>query len=163
MTNNMTTKALFRRARLEEVEILGDMTLEGVKYWGHDREFPELIEEFRLNNLPTVDYIHDSPVYVMEEHGRPIGYFGLIIKAEEGYAELEHLFLDTRYIGKGYGRRLWQQALVEARKSGCGRMRIVSDPGALGFYEAMGAVLEKAVELQPGFALGVYWYDLTAV
>lgn len=39
-------------------------------------------------------------------------------------------------------------------------MLIMSDPGAMGFYEAMGAEFEKTVEVVPGFSLGVFWYQL---
>lgn len=159
----MPEKAQFRRAIPEETDLLRDMTLEGVKYWGHHLTHPQLIEEFGRNELPTADYIRNSPVYVMEERERPIGFFGLTLKEDEQYVDLHYLFLDTSYIGQGYGKKLWQEALLRAGQYGFDRLRILSDPGALGFYEAMGAVLEKDVELRPGFALGLYWYDLAAV
>ena len=41
------------------------------------------------------------------------------------------------------------------------RMLIMADPSAVGFYQAMGATLERHQEIAPGFPLGVYWYELT--
>jgi len=38
----------------------------------------------------------------------------------------------------------------------------MSDPGAVGFYRAMGAEYERDVEISPGFRLGVFWYQLRA-
>jgi len=37
----------------------------------------------------------------------------------------------------------------------------MADPGAVGFYQAMGAILERHQEMAPGFSVGVYWYNLT--
>ena len=63
-------------------------------------------------------------------------------------------------IGHGYRRRLWNHA-VESAASMSERMLIMADPGSVGFYEAMGASLERHQEMAPGFSVGVYWYDLT--
>jgi hypothetical protein len=71
------------------------------------------------------------------------------------------MFLEPDLIGRGYGRRLWSESLAVASGSH-DRMLIMSDPGARGFYEAMGAVLEEEVAVAPDFSLGRYWYDLDA-
>jgi hypothetical protein len=39
-------------------------------------------------------------------------------------------------------------------------MYIEADPGAVGFYKAMGAMREGGHEPVDGFVLGRYWYDL---
>lgn len=156
--NEMEKKLLFRRARADEANALGEMTIAGVSYWGTDEEFPELVEDLRKNGLPTPDYIKESPVYVLEKEGQLIGFYGL--EDREGYIEMRYLFLDTDYIGKGYGKKLWEHAVKEAKKSKFDRMRILSDPNSGDFYAAMGAKQEGEHVVKPGFVIGIFWFDL---
>lgn len=100
----MTEKLLFRRARPVEAETLGNMTIAGLSYWGHDKNFPDLMEDFRQNDLPSQEYIEASPVFVAEEDGKVVGYYGLY--NHEDFVDLRFLFLDIDYIGKGYGKVL---------------------------------------------------------
>ena len=137
------------------------MTLDGLKYWGHDKAFPELIEEFRRNELPTPEYVRASPVYVLVEEGRLVGFFGLHLHEEDDFVDLRYMFLDTAYIGRGLGRKLWEAAVQRARRTEIDTMRIVSDPMAVGFYEAMGARRGGEIDVRPGFVLTVFWLDLT--
>ncbi len=69
------------------------------------------------------------------------------------------MFQRVDLIGHGYGRRMWEHC-VTAASAQADRMLTMSDPGAIGFYEAMGAKLEKMQEVAPGFSLGVYWLEL---
>lgn len=153
----MVESVVFRRARGDEADVLGDLTIGGVSYWGHDVNFPELVEDLRNNDLPTAEYIEESPVYVLEEGGERIGFYGLEDRGE--HVELRYMFLGTDHIGKGHGRRLWNHAVAQAEEIGT-KMRILSDPGAIGFYTAMGARMEGEQEVKPGFALGIFWYEL---
>ncbi|MGD2079340.1 MAG: GNAT family N-acetyltransferase [Chloroflexota bacterium] len=156
----MTNSLHFRRARPEEAPLLAEMTMQGLYHWGYEEKFPGLMEEFRQENLPTASYIEQSPVYCLVEGGRLTGYYGLVVNEEDQFVDLRYFFLDTAVIGRGYGRRLWLDVLARARELGFDRLRIVSDPAAVGFYQAMGASLEREHVVQPGFALGIMWYDL---
>ena len=92
---------VFRRARGDEADVLGDLTIRGVSYWGHDVNFPELVEDLRNNDLPTAEYIEESPVYVLEEGGERIGFYGLEDRGE--HVELRYMFLGTDHIGRDMG------------------------------------------------------------
>ena len=154
----MNKNLLFRRARADEAKDLGEMTITGVSYWGTDVEFPELVEDLRQNGLPTPDYIMESPVFVLEKDEQMIGFYGL--EDHEDYIEMRYLFLDTAYIGKGYGKKLWLHAVKEAKKTKFDRMRILSDPNSGDFYTAMGAKQESEHVVKSGFVLGIFWFDL---
>lgn len=151
----------FRQARPDEALELSRLTLDGLRYWGHDTAFPELIEEFRQNELPTAEYIRTSPVYVLLDEGRLVGFYGLYLHEEDDFVDLRYMFLDTAYIGRGLGRKLWQEAVQTARSMEISTMRIVSDPMAVGFYAAMGAERGGEIAVRPGFVLTVFWFDLT--
>jgi GNAT superfamily N-acetyltransferase len=49
------------------------------------------------------------------------------------------MWVQPEWIGTGVGRRLWQHAMTTAGNAGFVTLRIGADPGAEGFYRAMGA------------------------
>lgn len=147
---------MFRRARADERDLLDEMTLAGVRYWGHDENHPEAYAGLAalLEKEPGPE---NHPVYVLEEDGEVAGFFELRDRGD--HVELLRMFLRPELIGKGYGRRLWEEATAVAAESH-ERMLIMSDPKATSFYEAMGAILEEEHTVAPGFTLGKYWYEL---
>jgi GNAT superfamily N-acetyltransferase len=149
----------FRPADPSEAATLGDMVMAGVSHWGHDVNFPAAVEGLRANGLPTPDYVAESPVFVLEDDSGLVGFYGL--RLTDDFVDLVYMFLHVGRIGAGHGRRLWNHAVVEAAKHGS-RLRILSDPGAVGFYAAMGATPQKEVEVSRGFRLTLFWYNLDA-
>lgn len=55
--------------------------------------------------------------------------------------ELDHLFIDPAMLRQGIGSALFDHALHLTRSRGLQRMTMISDPHAVGFYEAKGAVV----------------------
>ena len=149
---------MFRRATAEDRTLLDEMSLAGVRYWGHHENHPEayagLVAQLEQEFGPE-----NHPVYILEENGEVVGFFELRDRGD--HIELVRMFLVPHLIGAGYGRRLWDEAVAIAARTH-DRMLIMSDPGATGFYEAMGATLETEVTVAPGFALGKYWFQLPA-
>lgn len=146
----------FRRATVDDRGLLNELTLEGVRYWGHDIEFPDVFAGLSAT-LAADDGPQDHLVFVLEEAGETIAFYDLRDRGD--HIELVRMFMKPELIGKGYGRKLWEHSVTAAAASH-DRMLIMSDPKAMGFYSAMGATLEKTVEVAPGFNLGVYWYEL---
>lgn len=148
----------FRRATAEDTDVLNDMTLAGIRHWGHDVTFPDAYAAL-ASDLPTPSDTAANPVFVLEEDGVPIAFHDLRDRGD--HVELYRMFQVPGLIGTGIGRLLWDHAVAQARELG-DRLLIMSDPEAEGFYAAMGATLERRVEVSPGFRLGVYWFDLGA-
>lgn len=148
---------MFRRAQADERELLDEMTLAGVRHWGHHESHPDAYQGL-VASLEAESGPENHQVFVLEEAGVVVGFFELRDRGD--HIELVRMFLQPDQIGKGHGRRLWAESVVVASQSHS-RMLIMSDPEAKGFYEAMGAVLEEEVAVAPGFVLGRYWYDLT--
>ena len=150
---------LRRLSELEKSEIwdlLDEMTLAGVRHWGHHLNHPEayagLTQMLRAQDGPEH---HD--VFVVEEDGDVVAFYEL--RDRGNHVELLRMFMKTELIGQGYGRLLWEHAVTRAAETH-DRMLIMSDPAAVGFYAAMGAALEQQQEVAPGFSLGKFWYDL---
>lgn len=147
----------FRRARADDREFLDEITLAGIRYWGHDQKHPEAYQGL-AKSLPEWPGPENHPVFVLEDNGEVIGFYELRDRAD--HVELLRMFLRTEVIGQGYGRVLWDHAVEQAGRINH-RMLIKSDPDSIGFYSAMGARLEERQEVAPGFSLGIFWYDLT--
>lgn len=147
----------FRRATGADRRVLDEMTLAGVRFWGHHVEHPEAYEGL-VAELAADDDPAAHRVLVWEDAQGIAGFIDL--RDRDDHVELLRMFLRTDLIGSGHGRVLWNRAVEEA-SSMADRMLIMSDPRAAGFYEAMGARAERTVEPVPGFALTVFWHDLT--
>jgi GNAT superfamily N-acetyltransferase len=146
----------FRRATAQDTDLLNELTLAGVRHWGHHEHFPDAYADL-ASDLPSQDDTVTNPVFVLEEDGRVIAFYDLRPRGD--HVELLRMFQDPALVGTGIGRMLWEHAVAQARGL-ADRMLIMSDPEAVGFYQAMGATLEEHVEVSPGFHLGVCWYSL---
>ena len=150
-------KQEIRPARANDRALLDAMTLAGIRHWGHDESHPGVYREFE-SMVRGEEGPENHPVFVLEEDGAVVGFYELRDRGD--HIELLRMFLAVERIGRGYGRSLWIDAVATAAKSH-DQMVILSDPGARGFYEAMGASLDGEIEAAPGFVLGNYHYDLT--
>lgn len=148
-----------RPARPEEVDDLTALMLRSLAHWGHDVAFPDLVADLEEEHPVTADYLRRGEVWCLEDPGSTVlGFYG--IEPREDDVDLTYMFLEPGAIGRGLGRGLWAHAVERARTMDRSRMRILSDPEAVDFYAAMGARLERRVEVADGFALGLMWVDL---
>ncbi len=61
-------------------------------------------------------------------------------------ASLEYFYIAPEYIGKGYGKLLWNHLIKDCRSRGIKEFSLVTSPQAREFYIGMGAVLCGEVE-----------------
>jgi GNAT superfamily N-acetyltransferase len=121
------------RATPEQAQELTRIAFAAKRYWG----YPEIwIESWRGALTIPPEFIRDNEVYVLREHSQTIGFHGLVVNNSQMI--LEHLWLLPNYIGKGFGRALFQHAVTRARTLGSATMQAEADPNAAGFYERMG-------------------------
>ena len=150
-------KLVFRRGEAEDREVLDEMTLAGIRHWGHDVHHQEAYQGL-VQMLSSQDGPEAHTVFVLEDDAEVVAFYEL--QDREGHVELVRMFMRPDLIGHGFGRKLWNHAVNVAAENH-NRMLIMSDPSAIGFYTAMGATLERQEEVAPGFLLGVFWYNLT--
>jgi GNAT superfamily N-acetyltransferase len=143
---------LIRHALPGEAAALTDLALRSKAHWGYDEEF---LESCRADLTLAPGYIAASPVFVLEEDGARAGFYGLLGSLPA--ARLEYLFVEPAWIGRGFGERLWRHAVETATAAGFTELEIESDPGAEGFYLAMGArrIGEAASLARPGRKLPI--------
>lgn len=123
-----------RRCRGREATELTRISRAAKGHWGYPEEWLRLWEE-DLTFQPG--YIRANPVYKAVLEGIAAGVYGLSNLASR--PELEHLWVDPPWLGRGIGRRLLQHARRTAWRLGIPSLRISSDPHAEGFYLKMGA------------------------
>ena len=145
-----------RRAIPAEAPVLNELTGRSVLSWGYEPEFlnwePEAI-------TVTSEFIASSPVFVLEDAGRIVGYYGLLGDPPE--ITLDKLFVEPDRIGTGCGKQLWQHAVATAREMGASLLTLASDPNAAPFYAAMGAVwVREEPTSRPGWALQIFRFRL---
>jgi len=129
-----TARTRIRPASVGEARLLSDLALRSKAHWGYDADF---LEACRAELTVSEDYIAGAPVFVLEEDGRVVGFYGLREQGSE--LELLHLFVEPAAIGGGHGKRLWEHAVETAARLGFRQITIESDPYAEAFYLAMGA------------------------
>ena len=137
---------VFRRARAEDAAVLTDIALAGKQFWGYPAEWIAL---WRHDLEVVPHYIRNEPVQVAEMKGEIIGFVGLSTADDDRY--LEHMWLRPDFIGRGFGRVLFGEAVRLAREEGVRELRINADPNAAPFYLKMGAVrIGQEVYFLPG-------------
>jgi GNAT superfamily N-acetyltransferase len=146
-----------RAASAGEAGLLSDLALRSKAHWGYDADF---LEKCRAELTVPEDYITSAPVFVLEEGGRVVGFYGL--RGQGAVLELLYLFVEPEAIGGGRGRLLWAHAVETAARLGFRKITIESDPYAEAFYLAMGAcrVGEVVSSLRPGRTLPLLEFSL---
>ena len=117
-----------RRARPAEASELSALALRSKAYWGYDAE--------RVSAWAADLRYEGKDVHVVDADGLVAAYATLVLEGEK--AELDELWVEPAWIGKGVGARLFQFVSNRAAALGAKRLEWEADPHAVGFYERMG-------------------------
>jgi len=116
------------------MERLSGLAMRSKAYWGYDVGF---LEACRGALAVTKEHMRDCEVFVLEAEDQVVGFYCL---SRGENAELNALFVEPECIGRGFGRSLFEHAVITAKRIGLGSFAIAADPFAEGFYLKMGAV-----------------------
>lgn len=130
-----------RSAKAGESEILTSIAIKSEAYWGYDSDF---MEKFKSIHKVTEEFISNNPTIIIEEDKNIVGFYGILIEKNE--TSLEYFFIEPKYIGKGYGKLLWNHMVENCIDSGIKEFVIVTSPQAKEFYTKMGAVQTGEIE-----------------
>uniref|UniRef100_A0AAU2K2J7 GNAT family N-acetyltransferase n=1 Tax=Streptomyces sp. NBC_00049 TaxID=2903617 RepID=A0AAU2K2J7_9ACTN len=138
--------AKVRAARTGEAEALTALVMRSKAYWGYDADFmAACAQELRIR---AEDVTARRIVVAEDGRGAVLGVASL-----EGSAPLATvglLFVEPSAVGRGVGRLLYLDVLRRAVELGVRRLVIDSDPHAVGFYRAMGALAVVPAQGGPG-------------
>ena len=130
----------------EDAAALGEVAMRSKAHWGYSAEE---LERFRaVLSYPPGDVVARRITVAVADD--IVGFASVDGVPPAG--ELGNLWVVPELIGTGLGRRLWLDAIDRARREGFTELTIDADPGAEGFYLAMGAerIGESESEAVPG-------------
>jgi GNAT superfamily N-acetyltransferase len=132
----------FRLAIPAEQPALEELQRRASLIWEEDREsllaHPDAIE------LP-LEQITDGRTVVAERDGELLG-FSVVLRRDDGDAELDGLFVEPAQWRQGIGRMLVEQAEQIAARDGSANLWVIANTRALDFYGACGFVTVGEVQ-----------------
>lgn len=127
-----------RPARPDEAESLSALAIRSKAHWGYSDEFMAACHDELTYSAEQID-APQYAFYVCTVGNTVVGFHALE-RLTAACAELEALFVEPEYIGRGVGKALIEHAKVHARRLGSSSLVIQGDPNAEKFYLAAGAV-----------------------
>lgn len=132
-------KNIIRKAKPEEAAVLSELALRSKGHWGYAQDF---LERCRLELTYNKNQLRSSRYCVAVVEGdchKIAGFYALHFLLDD-QPELEALFIDPKYLGRGMGKQLLNAAKAAAKLRQATHISIQSDPFAEDFYLANGAV-----------------------
>lgn len=93
----------------------------------------------------TQGKVDASKMFVIEFEREMLGMYSLS-DVDKKVAELEFLFVEPKWNGKGVGAMLLEHVETNTIANGCGEIIVCSDPFAAPFYESKGSIFVGEVE-----------------
>jgi N-acetylglutamate synthase-like GNAT family acetyltransferase len=132
-----------RQAEQYEKDTLSEIALRSKAYWGYSDSFMQACKD-ELTVTDEKISSSDYQYFVVCEKAQIQGFAGLQ-RISDQICELDGLFIDPEYIGKGIGRVLFEHVLNVLKQQNFKMLHIHSDPNASVFYQKMGATFIRQV------------------
>ncbi|MGM0380331.1 MAG: GNAT family N-acetyltransferase [Bacillota bacterium] len=123
---------IFRKAKLNDLDILNELAINSESYWGENSTF---LEKFKKVYIITPRSLNNSYIIIMEKDTEIVGFYSLDIKKRE----LDYLYIKKDLIRQGLGKKMWKNMLSNCKKIGLKMIYFVTSPEAAGFYVSLGA------------------------
>ncbi len=113
---------------------LTELTIRSKSHWGYGKE---QIEAWREELTITKTYIEDNNIYKLVIADVLIGFYAYQAESE-AKLKLNYLFVEPKYIGKGFGKTLMKDFLRRIENSQFESVILDADPHAEIFYAGLG-------------------------
>jgi hypothetical protein len=140
MSQSHGIPACVRSARPADVAVLTALAHAAKRHWGYPGAW---IDAWREQLTETPAYLQEWTVRVAVRNGDTVGFYA--IKENGAAAELEHLWVRRRHMGRAVGRGPCEHAVRRARLGSARGSYVESDPRAVGFPERLGATRDGTV------------------
>ena len=148
---------VIEKPKPEDAEELTKVVIASKKHWGYPDRWLDL---WRTELQVTPESIRSREFHVGRNRKEVVFIYSVRQTSEKKY-ELEDCWVAPQYIGKGYGRVLFEHLESTLKSLGCRKLVILSDPNAEGFYLRMGAIRvgEEASKIK-GRVLPILEYEI---
>lgn len=109
------------------------LTIRSKSHWNYTAE---QIEGWREELTITETYISENEVYKLTDE-ELIGFYAFN-KISQTKVKLFFFFIEPKYIGKGFGKKLIMDFVQRVKKMGYERVTVDADPNAEIFYSKLG-------------------------
>jgi GNAT superfamily N-acetyltransferase len=113
---------------------LTELTIRSKSHWNYSKE---QIEKWRDDLTVSETYILEKEVYKLINGNDLIGYYSYF-RINDLDVKLENLFIEPKFIGKGFGKLLMTDFLQRIRKTKFEKIILDADPNVEKFYEQIG-------------------------
>ncbi|MEM1137050.1 MAG: GNAT family N-acetyltransferase [Bacteroidota bacterium] len=142
--HSVTFPVNIRKAKTSEAALLTILAFSSKAYWGYDDGFMESCrEELQISE----EKILENSCFVAEHNAEIVGFY-MLETIGPAKMELDMLFVDPKFIGKGLGKQLFIHAIKIVEQQSFKEIIIQADPYAQPFYEKMGAILKGYIPSQ---------------
>lgn len=131
-------KLVFRAPSPNECDTLWQLALRSKQHWGYDDDFINACrDELKVTPEKLAEPQNTYRIGIVEE--TIVGFYCLTdLQGKAG--EVDALFLDPKFIGKGLGKYFWEDLIATGKQLGFSHFTIDSEPYAEQFYLKMGAI-----------------------
>jgi streptomycin 6-kinase len=148
----------YRSAEAKDLAAANQLIRASKAHWGYPDDFMKrFMQLFGL----TEAYLSENTIELMLDGDKIIGLYGFKLHPDNSL-ELDYFFIHPAYIGKGFGKTLWDRARQCPKQFNMHSFILWSDPEAETFYVKMGChrIGMKKSPLLPNREAPVLQYDL---
>ena len=127
-------KTKIEKAINTDAKNLTELTIRSKSHWNYGKN---QVESWREELTITEEYVDENQIYKLVTDNLLIGFYAYQ-KENTTDIKLNYLFVEPRYIGKGYGKTLMSHFLKQIENSGCQRVVLDADPNVEKFYSKLG-------------------------
>lgn len=121
---------IIERAQLQDSGALSELCFNSKSHWGYSQE---QMNSWRDELTISAEYIAKNHVYKLRIEDQLIAFYSYYSLPEKSVF-MDNLFVDSTFIGKGYGRVLMDDFLIRIMDEGKIRVILHADPHAESFY-----------------------------
>ena len=132
-----------QKAQIQDIPVLNKISLASKSYWNYPKEW---IDHWKEGLALTEKDFVELAIYKLILGDIILGFCAM--NEFDKHYEIEHLWIDPKYIGKGYGKYLLNAAIehvVVKQKD----IILDADPNAVPFYNSQGFVTIGQKESYP--------------
>jgi len=124
-----------RKADINDVDYLSELVYNSENSLNFDENYMCIFKDkYNVNK----EFIENSYSFCMVQDEEILGFLGL--QENEATFELEFFYIKTDYIGKGYGKIMFQLLIEECKALNIKELNLVTSPESMNFYTKLGAV-----------------------
>ena len=124
-----------RKADVNELNTLSELVYNSEKSLGFDENYMRIFKDkYNVNK----EFLENSYSYCMFDKERLVGFFAL--QNNNKIFELEFFYIKSDFIGKGYGKIMFEFLIEKCKELNIKEFYLVTSPESMKFYKKLGAV-----------------------